>query len=391
MQSKTSSYFLTVGLAIFSMFFGAGNLMYPLNVGMHAGSFTLYGMLGFILTAVCLPLAGLISMILYNGDYRSFFGRLGETIGYVVTVICMIVIGPMIAIPRIVTVSHQMIAPFLPVPFLQEINLYSSAVFALLFLGITYLATFRENRIVDLLGTVISPLLLISLLAIIIKGFFTAHTPLLTDVTPWDAFTVNFIRGYETLDLLGGIFFSSIVINIVKETVSKKVTQNQIAVIGLKAGALGVSLLATVYIGMSLLSMYHGHGLFISGDLFRQLAFKVLGAHGAFVMGTAVLMACFSTSIALGAVVGEFFQKQIFCNRISYELSLATVLLLCMPLSIFGLDYVAGLTGGPLVYIGYPAIIALTFCNIAYKLFGFKPVKLPVAITFLIALISYWR
>ena len=391
MKNKASSYIITVGLAIFSMFFGAGNLMYPLDVGLHAGVHTMYGMLGFILTAVCLPLLGLIAMILFDGNYEDFFGRLGVNAGKIVTFLCMLIIGPAIAIPRIVTLSHTMTAPFLPIPLLQNVEPFSSFVFAFLFLGITFLATFRENRIVDLLGKVISPLLLLSLIIIIAKGIFSAEMVVPSTVVPWDAFKINFIRGYETLDLLGGIFFSSVVLHILKNTIGGMVgmTQNRLTMIGLKAGALGVSLLALVYTGMSVLSMYHGHDLAGSGDLFRMLAFKVLGNHGALVIGTAVLMACLSTSIALSAVVAEYFHIHVFNRKISYELSLVAILLLCVPLSTFGLDYVRALTGGALVYVGYPAIIALTFCNIAYKLFNFKPVKLPVAATFIIALFSY--
>lgn len=392
MKNKPYSHIITVGLAIFSMFFGAGNLMYPLNVGLHAGTNNLYGMLGFILTAVCLPLAGLIAMILFDGNYESFFGRLGSTVGNFIIMLSIFIIGPVIAIPRIVTLSHTMIAPFIPIELLQTITPQSSFIFAFIFLGITFLATFRENRIVDLLGKVISPLLLLSLLIIIGKGLLNAGQPLPALISPWDAFKINFIRGYETLDLLGGIFFSSMVIHILKNTVGGMVgfNRNRLAMIGLKAGALGVSLLALVYLGMSFLSLYHGFGLQISGDLFRELAFRVLGNHGALVIGTAVLMACFSTSIALAAVVGEYFHLTVFNRKVGYELSLFIVLLLCVPLSTFGLDKVLELTGGPLVYVGYPAIVTLTLCNLAYKTVGFTPVKLPVAATFLIALISYY-
>ncbi len=392
MKNKPSSHILTVGLAIFSMFFGAGNLMYPLYVGLHSGASNMYGMIGFLITAVGLPLIGLIAMILFDGDYEEFFGRLGEKTGKFVIFLCMLIIGPIIALPRIVTLSHEMIAPFLPIPLLQEVTPFSSFVFAFIFLGITFLATFRENRIVDLLGKVISPLLLISLLSIIIKGILTGDEPVHASVIPWNAFTANFIRGYETLDLLGGIFFSSIVIHILKNKIGGMVgmNRNRLALIGLKAGALGVSLLALVYIGMSLLSMYHAQDLIGSGSLFRMLAFKVMGSHGALVIGTAVLMACFSTSIALSAVIADYFQVHLFNRKVSYELSLLIVLLLCVPLSTFGLDMVLELTAGPVIWIGYPALIAITFCNLGYKLFNFTPIKLPVAATFVAALVSYF-
>lgn len=391
MKNKPSSYILTVGLAIFSMLFGAGNLMYPLMVGLESGCNTGYGMAGFILTAICLPLMGLIAMIFFDGNYNAFFERLGTRTGKFMIFMCMLIIGPGLAIPRIVTLSHTMIAPFIPFAFLQSINPQSSFIFALIFLGITFLATYRENRIVVLLGNFISPALLISLLVIIAKGMWTASNPVACTVSKMQAFTVNFSRGYETLDLLGGIFFSSIVIHILKNTVGGKVgyNRNKLAMIGLQAGALGVSLLALVYIGMSMLSMYHGHGMQPSGDLFRLLAFKVLGTQGAFIIATAVLMACLSTSIALAAVVGEYFQVTVFNKKIGYVLSLTALLLLCIPLSTFGLDHVLELTRGPITYIGYPVLIALTACNLGQKLFDFQMVKLPVAATFLIALTSY--
>lgn len=392
MKNKPYAHIITVGLAIFSMFFGAGNLVYPLNVGMHAGSNILYGMFGFNLTAVLLPLMGLIAMILFDGDYKIFFNRVGTTAGKFIIFLSILIIGPVIAIPRIVTLSHVMIAPFLPIELLKTITPQSSFIFAFIFLGITFLATFRENRIVGLLGNVISPLLIGSLAIIIFKGLFSAQEAIESTVTPWQAFSVNFVRGYETLDLLGGIFFSSIVIHILKNTVGGMVgyNRNRLAIIGLKAGTLGVAILALIYLGMGYLSVYHGHGLASGGDLFALLAFKVLGNHGALIIATAVLMACFSTAIALAAVVAEYFHLTIFNRTIGYEFSLLAVLLLSVPLSTFGLDQVLAFTGGPLVCIGYPVLVAITFCNVAYKLFGFTPIKVPVALTFIGTVISYY-
>ncbi len=392
MKTKPYTHIITVGLAIFSMFFGAGNLVYPLMVGIESGCHNSFGMLGFIMTAVCLPLAGLVAMILFDGNYKSFFERAGKRLGQLIIFACMIIIGPMLAIPRIVTLSHTMVAPFLPFEILKTTTPQSSFIFALLFLGITFLATYRENRIVTLLGNFISPVLLISLMVIIIKGLMMAQESVCPIYGPLTAFKLNFIRGYETLDLLGGIFFSSIVIHILKNTVGATIgyNRNKLAMIGLKAGTLGVSLLAMVYMGMSWLSMYHGHNLPVTGELFRTLAFQVLGNQGALIIATAVLMACFSTSIALSAVVAEYFQLTIFNKKIGFAPALIFSLLLCIPLSTFGLNYVLQLTAGPITYIGYPVIIMITFCNIAYKLFDFKPIKIPVAITFIMALGSYF-
>lgn len=393
MRYISRSHLVSIGLAIFSMLFGAGNLIYPLMVGVTSGTHTPFGLLGFLLTSVCLPIAGLIAMILFEGNYQEFFSRLGTWPGQAFLFICIAGIGPIIGIPRTVTLSHTMIAPFIPFTHLQAMDYYSCFLFALIFLTITFFVTFKENRIIDILGYIISPLLVISLLIIIAEGLFSMHEVVATTATQNQAFRMNLLRGYETLDLLACIFFSSIVIHILKNTVGNKISysHNALALIGFKAGTIGVALLGVMYIGLSLLGMYHSHGLehANAGEILQMISFKILGRHGALLIGTAVLMACLSTAIALSAVFAEYIQYTLSRNRIGYIPALALTLILCLPISTFGLTQILSLTAGPILYIGYPALITLTFCNIAYKLFGFKWVKIPVLLTLVIAVVSY--
>lgn len=393
MRYISRSHLISIGLAIFSMLFGAGNVIYPLMVGMSSGNHTLYGLLGFSLTAVCLPIAGLIAMILFEGNFNAFFNRLGMIPGQAFLFICMAGIGPVIAIPRTVTLSHTMIAPFIPFTSLQSMDYFSCFLFAVIFLSITFLATFRENRIIDVLGYVISPLLVVSLLIIIAEGLFSFHAPVPTSATIVEAFFTNLVRGYETLDLIACIFFSSVVIHILKNTIGNKISysHNGLALIGFKAGTIAVSILALVYVGLSFLGAYHGHGLDNAnpGEILHMISFKILGRHGALLIGTMVLMACLSTAIALSAVFAEYIQYTLSKNKIGYIPALVITLILCLPLSTFGLTQILSLTAGAILYIGYPMLITLTFCNIAYKLFGFKWVKLPVFLTLIITMISY--
>ena len=387
MKKLLKSDTVNIGLAIFSMLFGAGNLMYPIKVGMSSGSLNFLGMLGFALTAVLLPVFGLTAMILFDGDYRKFFARLGNKTGRCFVVACMLIIGPVIVIPRIVTLSHIMMFPFLPE--------MSNLVFALGFLGVTFLLTFRESKIVELLGKYISPALLISLLIIIVKGLiFPGEAIEQVTNAPFNIFTENLIRGYETLDLLGGLFFASIVLTILRNKFSTEVNKNpkMLVSISLKAGLIGTSLLGLIYIGLSYLGVYHGFGLEAVnlGELFREISFRVLGKYGSFVIGTAVLMACFSTSIALSAILAEFIRDE-FNHKIKFVNALAITLLASLPLSVYGLGAVLKLTGGPITFIGYPILITITLVNIAYKLIGFKPIKLPVAITAVISTLIYFR
>jgi len=389
MNNSAQSHIISIGFAIFSMLFGAGNLLYPLAVGMESGAMTPIGIAGFLLTAICLPLIGLVAMILFDGDYESFFNRLGTAAGSTAISICMLIIGPIIAMPRIVTLSHIMVAPFVPVSFLQTITPLSSFVFALIFLGITFLCAFRENKIIDILGNYISPALLISLIIIITKGIMSADSLVPVTATAGSILRRNLIRGYETLDLLGAIFFCSIVLSILKEKV--KGSTKDLVLMGLKGGLLGLSLLGLVYIGMSVLGAFYGHGLSSNaGALFSTVSFRVMGTCGAAVIATAVLMACLSTSIALSAVLAEYAQKNLFNYTVAFVPTLLCVLASCIPLSTTGISTVLKLTGGPLVYVGYPCLITLCLCNIAYKTAGFTPIRIPTLLTLGIALISYY-
>jgi len=393
MKHVPRKHILLTGLAIFSMLFGAGNLMYPLEVGMKTGSHYIIGLSGFIITAVLLPLIGLVSMILFNGDVHHFFNRLGKPVGQTLLFLCILVIGPLIGIPRIVTLSHTMISPFLPGGFFTQAGIMPPLIFSLIFLGITFLATFRENKIVPILGYVISPALLFSLLTIIIKGIYTAQTTILSTQSVGSLFSASLISGYETLDLLGTIFFASIILHILRNTLGDGIHNNTrlLATVSLKSGVIGVFLLALVYVGMGIIGAYHGHSVnsMYVDTLFREISFAILGICGAALIGTAVIMACLSTSIALSAVVAEYVEYTIFNKRLSFPVCLAIVLLSCVPLSIAGLGYVRAITAGPLLYIGYPVLITLTLCNLAYKLWDIRSVKVPVLVTFLVTLVSY--
>lgn len=385
-----NSITITTGLAIFSMLFGAGNLIYPLLSGAAAGEHSLIGIVAFCLTAVLLPITGLIGIILFDGNYEAFFYRIGKIPGSFLIFLSLMLLGPVLVLPRIITLSHTMLAPFMPV--LSEMNPVNSFIFCIVFLSITFLATYRENKIVEVLGKFISPALLVTLAIIIIKGLFMPGQLLPSTHSPFDIFKENLIRGYETLDLLASLYFAAMVLHILKKTnQGNNSSSRALAWIAFKAGMIGASLLGLIYIGMSYLGAYHGHGLEgAKGSLFREISFRVLGSHGAFIIATAVIMACLSTAIALSAVVAEYIQKTLLKNKITYIPALMCVLLACIPLSIGGLDAILAITAGPLLYIIYPVFITLTFSNIAYKLWGFKPVKVPVLITFTIAVISYF-
>jgi branched-chain amino acid:cation transporter, LIVCS family len=146
---------LAIGLAMFSMFFGAGNVIFPLAVGQYAGDKSLIAMTGLIISAVMIPFAGMIAMILFNGDYKRFFGRLGWGPGFFLALMIMTLLGPLGSTPRCIALSYSTLKLLFPVlsPILFSLG-------ACLFI---FLFAIRKNRWMSLLGYVLTPMLLTAL------------------------------------------------------------------------------------------------------------------------------------------------------------------------------------------------------------------------------------
>lgn len=376
----------TAGLAIFSMLFGAGNLMYPIKAGLNSGQHIAWGIGGFLVTAVLIPVVGLVSIILFNGNYRAFFNRLGQLPSSLIIGFCMAVIGPFYVMSRIVTVSYEMLKPFLPTTL-------DSIIFSILFCGLTFLATYKESKIIDLLGHFISPALLLSLAVILITGIIFPDTLVTVDTSTWNVFIDQAILGYYHLDLLGTIFFGSIVLSLLKANLKNHDDYNlqSLAWTGMKAGLVGCFFLGLVYFGMALLGAYHGTGLenVNIAELFSLISFKVIGKQGALVIATAVAMACFSTIIALAVVLAEYLQHDISNNKLGYINSLTITLVTTILISCSGIDPLLKFAA-PIITTIYPLFITLTFCNLAYSLWNFKPVKIPVLLTLIFSIYINW-
>ncbi|HBR70440.1 TPA: hypothetical protein DIC20_01780 [Candidatus Dependentiae bacterium] len=383
MKKVTISEICIIGLAIFSMLFGAGNIMLAINVGMRAGFHFTWANFSFILTSVIMPIAGLIAVVLFNGDYNEYFNRLGKIPGQALIFLIMLIIGPLNVIPRIITLSHTMLEQFLPNN--------SLAPFAIAFLLLTFLATVKESKVISLLGRIISPTLIIALLVIIVVGMFKTGTVIPTTSSLWEIFWRESKYGFVTFDLLGTIFFGSIVINLLKKDSQEKLSQQSTLRASLYGGLLGSALLGIVYVGLAWVGNKQSYGLtYINeGELLREIALRILGPWGLLFMATAVFMACFSTAIALMVVVSEYIQKNVSRNKLSYIQSLIAVHLATYFPSTMGLSAAMSLSIGPVASIIYPIVMMITACNLAYKFLGFKSIKMPTLITAIISTVLY--
>lgn len=363
MQLSQKTNIVGTGLAMFSMFFGAGNVVFPLALGQVAQDQNTFAIIGMLITAVGVPFAGLVAMALFDGNYKSFFGRIGKVPGFLLTAVILGLIGPFGAIPRCIALSYSTAKMFL--------NTVPLPAFSIVACVVIWLFTFRKNRIVDTLGYVLTPLLLGSLGIIIIVGLINAPEAPITGHETISIFLKGLMDGYQTMDLLGAFFFSSVVLASLKKTINinEKNYTHQLMRTTLLAAVIGAGLLALVYIGFSYLAAFHSEALsnVRSDELISIIAVHVLGSNAAIVACAAVSLACLTTAIALSAVFAEFVQKDILFNKVSYGAALIGTLTAAFFVSTLNFTGIAAFLT-PILQVCYPGLIILCIVNIYYKL-----------------------
>ena len=388
-MGKRFGIILSTGLAMFSMFFGAGNVVFPLDLGRVAGNLNIYAIAGLMLTAVFVPFSGLLAMFLFGGDYKLFFARMGKVPGFLIMSFLMVLIGPFMAIPRCITLSYSTLQMYLP-----NVSLFYFSIAACILL---FVFAARRSRILDVLGHVLSPILLISLTILIVKGMLYHPVAAVTSYSRGGIFFYGLKEGYYTMDLMGAFFFSVVVLIGLKRALGKTFDsesekgKKNFFKITLTSSAIGAGLLGLIYGGFSYVSSFYATtlGLAQKDTILSALAYNILGTFGAIVANVAVSLACLTTAITLVAVFAEFAENEFFKKRVGYTSSLLITLILSFAFSNLGFMGIIKMSE-PILLICYPVLIVLTLLNIANKLFGLKMVKTPVVITFVVSAITYF-
>jgi branched-chain amino acid:cation transporter, LIVCS family len=379
MKTNNNISVISAGFAIFSMFFGAGNVVYPLASGQYAQDKYVFAILGFLITSVLISFIGVFAMVLFEGDYRRFFRQLGKTPGFLAVTLIMCLVGPFGAMPRIIAVAYGSLSPF--VPWL------SLSAFSIITCVLVFFLALHKGRMLHVIGYVLTPMLLVSLLLIIVSGLWNASTLVVSDYTSGQAFVKGFNDGSQTMDLLAAFCFSSIVFKVLGGQHDKK----GVVKATLKAGCIGLVLLALTYIGFICVAAFWGHKLSGLGyvEILGVLATNTLGVRASFISSIAVVLACLTTVIALANVFTEYLHEDVLVKKVRYKLCLSATLLVMFAFSM--LDF-AGIVRilAPILQIGYPALIVLSILNIAHKLYGFKVIKIPVFLTLVVTLFWQW-
>ncbi|AFS24540.1 branched-chain amino acid transport system II carrier protein [Chlamydia psittaci] len=400
-SSKKELSVWSIGGSIFAMFFGAGNIVFPLALGYHYHAHPWFACFGMILSAVCVPLLGLFSMLLYSGDYKTFFSSIGKMPGmfFIIAILCLI--GPFGGIPRAIAVSH---ATLVSLSDSKTTLIPNLPIFSLICCILIYLFACKLSKLIQWLGSVFFPVMLVTLIWIIFKGLIIPANPsFMESVSSKEAWSAGIIEGFNTMDLLAAFFFCSIVVISIRQLLEngeasdetplnfQKINKKDKRTLGL-AFALAAALLGLIYLGFALCASRHA-GLLAhvsKGQILGRISAIALGPNS-LLTGVCVFVACLTTEIALVGIFADFLARIISSKRMTYSNAVIFTLIPSYLISILNFENISLLLL-PLLQLSYPALIALTCGSIAYKLWNFRHVQalfyLTLSLTIVLRLVS---
>jgi LIVCS family branched-chain amino acid:cation transporter len=318
-MTKNTHDVILVGFALFAMFFGAGNLIFPPFMGFLAGTHWAPALLGFLITGIGMPLLGIMASARAGGTVEKLADNVSPTFARVLSIVIILAIGPLLAIPRTAATTFELGVR----PNFDGAPAWLSSI---VFFTITLFFALNKSAVIDRIAKFLTPFLVFTLALIILKGIFNPLGPI-QDTAFANAFGNGFREGYQTMDALASLVFAEIII-VTLIFKGYKTTRDQVRMTSI-AGVIAATGLGIVYGGLMYLGATSG-SLFPADvertDLLIGITQGLLGGAGSVALGVAVSMACLTTSIGLTATVGDYFST-LLGGKISYKaICIATVI-----------------------------------------------------------------
>ena len=357
-KKKFGADSIVVGFALFSMFFGAGNVIFPPYLGFGAGTQWVNGFLFYFIADIGLALFALFTLLKVGGS-ENITGRIGSVASNILMSAIILCIGPMVAIPRTAATTFEMsVAPL--------ISGVSPVIFSVAFFIVVLLLSIRQSAVIDVVGKVLTPALLIGLLVLIIKGIISPLGSIVNPHVDSSFVIVNGIKsGYQTMDVLAALAFGIIILKSAQEKgySDGRESSKMIRTAAVIAGVL----LLIVYFGLTYLGATSA-SLFSLGisraELVIGIVERLLGKVGLVIFAVVVALACMTTAVALVSSAASFFEK-LTKGRLSYATLVIIICVSSAVISNLGLDRIVAVAS-PILDIVYPPTLVL----IALSWFG---------------------
>ena len=364
---------ILVAGTLFGMFFGAGNLIFPVHLGQLAGRNVIPAIIGFIVTAVGIPIFGVAAIgITHSDGLQTLSSKVGKGYGTFFTCLLYLTIGPLFAIPRCATVSFTTgVAPMLLDPSKEWLALL---IFSAIFFAFVLFFSLRPGKITVWIGKIINPIFLLFLAVLVIAALtnpgasIAAVEPVEAYATGTSSFFSSFIEGYGTMDAIAGLAFGIVVVDVIRRMGVDN--DDAVAVDVLGSGALTGILMAVIYI-VTILMGTQSRGLFEVSDnggiALTQIAGHYFGGVGQIILAVTITFACLKTSIGLVASCSETFVKMTH-GKLSYKAWAILFTLFSFAVSNVGLSAIIEYSI-PVLMLIYPPAIALIILAFIGKFF----------------------
>ncbi len=347
--------FLVISLMLFSMFFGAGNFIFPPMVGKQAGTHIYEAILFFCLTAVALPVLGIAS-VAKSHSLEKLINRVDVKFGLIFTILLYITIGPAFAIPRAANMPFEITV----MPLLEEgTKMYGLLAYTFIYFAVNYLICIKPNRAVEVLGKFLTPLLLLMIFILFVVSMIFPIGEIGAATGKYATYPIatGFIDGYQTMDALASLVFATVVLNSMR---SLGVKNNKALVLStIKAGVLAGAILMAIYMILA----YIGATTSLvfadtknGAEILSKISYHLFGDFGRLFLGVVFLLACLTTTVGLITSASEYFSNLL--PKTNYKFWVAAWTFLSFAIANVGLQ--ALLTYSiPVLYALYPITIVL--------------------------------
>ncbi len=370
MEKLKAKQVLSVTLTLFAVFFGAGNMIFPPAMGQLAGTNYLRALAGFILTDAGIALLGMIAVVLVGTEISDLGNLVSRKFSIFLAVCVYLLIGPLFAMPRTGSVSFELaIKPYVP----EQYAVVSSLIVTGIFFFLTYYLSSNPNKVVDVVGRYLTPILLLSIIAIFISCLL--HDNSVESMVQYGSipnpqgiyaeipFFQGMIEGYNALDGPAGLVFAIIIINAVRGYGVKD--EKRIAKYTIICGIGSAAILAAVYFMLTYIGAVTLTPFENGGALLHTVTSDLLGHAGGIILGIAVLFACMTTSIGLTTSFADYFHG--LFPSVSYKKITAIVCLFSFIISNVGLTQLINISL-PVLMMVYPVTVVLVILSFFRRL-----------------------
>ncbi|WP_292300122.1 branched-chain amino acid transport system II carrier protein [Megasphaera sp.] len=374
---------LQIGLMLFGMFFGAGNLIFPPSLGFESGSMFAPAILGFLLSGIGMPVIALIIGTFNPGGFRAEMNqKISPIFSLLLLALIYLSIGPLMAIPRTAATSFSI--GVLPITGDGTLPL---ALFTIVYFAFAWWLAITPTKLLARLGKVLTPMFALLIVILMLTGLLAYTTTSLAEPLgkySASAFGTGFIEGYNTMDTLASFAFCILALNEMRRIHFHSAREHYTSV--WMAGLAVAVLMGALYLGLALLGNHFPIPPEVYGDahinlgayVLSQSSLTLFGPTGMYFLAVMVTLTCFTTTVGLIAAVSTFFAEEF--PVLSYKKYVTLICLVSLVLANLGLNQIIQVTL-PLLLFVYPIAISIVMLTIINKFVGLSKLGMRCTVT----------